>query len=64
MLYFSFIPFFEGKPVDEIKQKLRMDLGPTYFLDCFFWPLTSWYNFKFVPVRHQLLFCNVVLLGW
>ena len=31
MLYFSFIPFFEGKPVDEIKQKLRMDLGPTYF---------------------------------
>ena len=31
MLYFSFIPFFEGKPVEDIKQKLRMDLGPTYF---------------------------------
>ena len=29
VLYFSFIPWFEGKPVDEIRQKLRMDLGPT-----------------------------------
>ena len=64
ILYFSFIPWFEGKPVDEIKQKLRMDLGPTYFIDCFFWPITSFYNFKYVPVRHQLLCCNVVLLGW
>ena len=31
VLYFSFIPWFEGKPVDEIRQKLRMDLGPTCF---------------------------------
>ena len=51
VIYFSFIPF-EGRKVDDIKQKLRMDLGPTYFLDCFFWPVTSYFNFKYVPVRH------------
>ena len=64
VIYFSFIPWFEGRKVDDIKQKLRMDLGPTYFLDCCFWPVTSYFNFKYVPVRHQLLCCNVVLLGW
>ena len=40
VLFFSFIPWFEGKPVDEIRQKIRQDLPPTYFIDCFFWPLT------------------------
>ena len=64
VIYFSFIPYLEGKPVDEIKQKLRMDLGPTYAIDCLFWPATSYFNFRYVPVRHQLLCCNVVLLGW
>ena len=64
VIYFSFIPWFEGKEVDDIKQKLRMDLGPTYAIDCLFWPVTSYFNFKYVPVRHQLLCCNVVLLGW
>lgn len=34
VIYFSYIPWFEGKPVEEIQQKLRMDLAPTYIIDC------------------------------
>lgn len=64
VIYFSFIPWFEGKDPEDIKQKLRMDLGPTYLIDCAFWPVTSYFNFRYVPVRHQLLSCNVVLLVW
>ena len=64
VIYFSYIPWFEGKPVDEIRQKLRMDLGPTYLIDCLFWPVFGYFNFRFVPVQHQLLACNGVLLVW
>lgn len=64
VIYFSFIPWFEGKRPEDIKQKLRMDLGPTYLIDCGFWPIASYFNFKYVPVRHQLLSCNTVLLVW
>ena len=64
VIYFSFIPWCEGKRPEEVKQKLRMDLGPTYLIDCGFWPIASYFNFRYVPVRHQLLSCNVVLLGW
>jgi hypothetical protein len=64
VIYFSFIPWFEGKAPEDIKQKLRMDLGPTHLIDCAFWPITSYFNFRYVPVRHQLLSCNVVLLVW
>ena len=64
VIYFSFIPWFEGTKPDDIKQKLRMDLGPTYLLDCGFWPIASYFNFRYVPVRHQLLSCNAVLLVW
>ena len=64
VIYFSFIPWFEGKPVEEIKQKLRMDLGPTYMLDCCFWPIASALYFRYLPVQHHLLACNSVLLVW
>ena len=64
VIYFSFIPWFEGTAPEDIKQKLRMDLGPTYLIDCGFWPIASYFNFRYVPVRHQLLSCNVVLLVW
>ena len=45
-------------------RKLRLDLYPTLVVDLVFWPGCMYFNFKYVPVKHQLLVANVCVLVW
>lgn len=64
-LYFSAVPLLEGRADAEwMFRKLRLDLWPTLLVDLTFWPGAMWLNFKYVPVKHQLLFVNLCVCGW
>lgn len=63
-LYFSTIPMMEGKTLGWIQEKLRWDLLATFCIEIIIWVPSSAINFAFVPVRHQLFYCNGVLLVW
>lgn len=64
-LYMSFVPWAEGRADPSwIYHKLRLDFVPTYLVDCSFWPIMMGLNFKFVPLKHQLLFANVCVFAW
>lgn len=64
-LYMSFVPWAEGRADPSwIHHKLRLDFVPTYLIDCSFWPIMMGLNFKFVPLKHQLLFANVCVFAW
>lgn len=63
-IYFSFIPIMEGQPLEWVKEKLRWDLLATFFVEIWLWIPANALNFTFVPLRHQLMCCNGILLVW
>lgn len=60
-VFLSSMALLEGAdPRQKLNERYFTALRTNYLV----WPMAQFVNFKFVPVQHQLLFVNVLNLGW
>lgn len=70
LAFLTFMGAASGKSMEEIKSMLKRDFVPALMTEGVFWPLVQAFNFRFVPVQHQLLYVNgfclvdSVFLSW
>ncbi|KAH7435005.1 hypothetical protein KP509_06G044700 [Ceratopteris richardii] len=70
LAFLTYMGVASGKNLEEIKEMLRKDFVPAYITEGAFWPLVQAFNFRYVPVEHQLLYVNgfcfvdSVFLSW
>jgi len=62
LVFFSYMGFASGKSVPQIKEDLKRDFVPALILEGGIWPIVQVGNFRFVPVRYQLLYVNFFCL--
>ncbi|XP_078431791.1 peroxisomal membrane 22 kDa (Mpv17/PMP22) family protein [Wolffia australiana] len=62
LVYFSYIGLASGKSVAQVKEDVKRDFLPGFVVGGGIWPLVQVANFRFVPVRYQLLYVNVFCL--
>ncbi|KAH7511922.1 uncharacterized protein LOC107431790 isoform X1 [Ziziphus jujuba] len=62
LAFFSYMGFATGKSVDEVKEGLKRDFLPALVLEGGVWPIVQVANFRYVPVRYQLLYVNIFCL--
>lgn len=59
IIFFSSVSLMEGLTIKDISYKLYRDFVPSYTVDCCIWPFIQVFNFRFVPVKFQLLIVNL-----
>lgn len=70
LIFFSYMGFASGKSVDQVKEDVKKDFRPALVVGAGVWPFVQVANFRFVPVRYQLLYVNffclldVTFLSW
>ncbi|KAJ9183472.1 hypothetical protein P3X46_007318 [Hevea brasiliensis] len=62
LIFFTYMGFSTGKSVPQIKEDLKRDYLPALILEGGVWPVVQAANFRFVPVRYQLLYVNFFCL--
>lgn len=69
-VYFASIGCLSGESANAIRQQMKRDYVPTFWLGFAYWAPLDILNFALVPVRHQLLvvnlgcFCDSVVLSY
>ncbi|XP_056163749.1 uncharacterized protein LOC115690470 isoform X3 [Syzygium oleosum] len=58
----SYMGFAAGKNVAQVKEDLKRDFLPALILEGGVWPLVQVANFRYIPVRYQLLYVNMFCL--
>ncbi|KAK9130934.1 hypothetical protein Sjap_011421 [Stephania japonica] len=58
LVFFSYMGFCAGKSVDQVKENVKRDFLPAITVQGGAWPLLQIANFRYVPVRYQLLYVN------
>lgn len=62
LIFFSYMGFASGKSVDQVKENVKRDFLPSLLLGVTVWPIVQVANFRYVPVRYQLLYVNFFCL--
>lgn len=62
VVFFSYMGLSSGKSVTQVKEDVKRDFIPAFVLGGGVWPIVQVANFKFVPVRYQLLYVNIFCL--
>ncbi|KAF1865472.1 hypothetical protein Lal_00004847 [Lupinus albus] len=62
LMFFTYMGFCTGKSVTQIKEDVKRDFLPAFVLEGSIWPIVQVGNFRFVPVRYQLLYVNFFCL--
>ncbi|CAM8925732.1 unnamed protein product [Rhodiola kirilowii] len=62
LVFFSYMGFSNGKNLDQVKEDLKRDFLPALILEGGIWPIVQVANFRYVPVRYQLLYVNIFCL--
>ncbi|KAI9097920.1 hypothetical protein K1719_025691 [Acacia pycnantha] len=60
--FFTYMGFASGKSFPQIKEDVKRDFLPALVLEGGIWPIVQVANFRFVPVRYQLLYVNFFCL--
>ncbi|KAG0168658.1 Protein required for ethanol metabolism [Apophysomyces sp. BC1034] len=63
-VFFSAQGLFEGKSVNEIKDKLQVGYTTALISNYKLWPAVQFFNFNFTPLNYRLMVSNLVALGW
>lgn len=61
-VFFTYMGFSAGKSVPQIKEDVKRDFLPAFVLEGGIWPIVQVVNFRFIPVRYQLLYVNFFCL--
>ncbi|XP_052200240.1 uncharacterized protein LOC127806774 isoform X2 [Diospyros lotus] len=62
LVFFTYIGFAAGKSAGQVKEDVKRDLLPALVLEGGVWPIAQVANFRYVPVRYQLLYVNIFCL--
>ncbi|CAO2161680.1 unnamed protein product [Urochloa humidicola] len=62
LLFFSYMGLGQGRSVEQVKEDVKRDFIPALVLGGTIWPAVQIANFRFVPVRYQLLYVNLFCL--
>ncbi|XP_020536644.1 protein sym-1 isoform X2 [Jatropha curcas] len=62
LVFFTYMGFSAGKSVPQIKEDLKRDFLPALIVEGGIWPVVQGVNFRFVPVKYQLLYVNFFCL--
>lgn len=62
LVFFTYMGFSTGKSVPQIKEDVKRDFLPALILEGGIWPVVQVANFRYVPVRYQLLYVNFFCL--
>lgn len=62
LIFFSYMGFASGRTIDQVKEDVKRDFLPALLVGGTVWPLVQVANFRFVPVRYQLLYVNLFCL--
>lgn len=60
--FFTWTGLVSGHSLTRIRRDVSRDFLPAFLTEATVWPLIQFGNFRYVPVRHQLLFVNVFCL--
>ncbi|KAE8727954.1 Adenine nucleotide alpha hydrolases-like superfamily protein, putative isoform 1 [Hibiscus syriacus] len=61
-LFFSYMGLSTGKSVPQVKEDVKRDFLPALILEGGIWPIVQIVNFRYIPVRYQLLYVNIFCL--
>lgn len=61
-VFFTYMGFASGKNVSQVKEEVKRDFLPALVVEGGIWPIVQVVNFRFVPVRYQLLYVNLFCL--
>ncbi|XP_021903204.1 PXMP2/4 family protein 2 isoform X2 [Carica papaya] len=61
-VFFTYMGFSAGKSVAQVKEDVKRDFLPAFILEGGIWPIVQIANFRYIPVRYQLLYVNVFCL--
>lgn len=62
LVFLSYMGFSSGKSASQVKEIVKRDFFPALIVEGGVWPLAQAVNFRFVPVRYQLLYVNLFCL--
>ena len=62
LVFFTYMGFSAGKSVPQIKEDVKRDFIPALILEGGLWPILQVANFRYIPVRYQLLYVNFFCL--
>ncbi|KAL2548390.1 Peroxisomal membrane 22 kDa (Mpv17/PMP22) family protein [Forsythia ovata] len=62
LVFFTYMGFSTGKSAAQVKEDVKRDFLPALVLEGGVWPLVQVVNFRYVPVRYQLLYVNIFCL--
>nr|XP_043610683.1 protein Mpv17-like [Erigeron canadensis] len=57
-VFFTYMGFASGKSVTQVKEDVKRDFLPALIVEGGIWPIVQVANFRFIPVRYQLLYVN------
>ncbi|XP_058074345.1 uncharacterized protein LOC131223076 [Magnolia sinica] len=61
-IFFSYMGLSAGKSVAQVKEDVKRDFIPALVLEGGIWPLVQVANFRYIPVKYQLLYVNIFCL--
>ncbi|XP_038998864.1 PXMP2/4 family protein 2-like [Hibiscus syriacus] len=61
-VFFTYMGFCTGKNAAQVKEDVKRDFLPALILEGGVWPIVRVANFRYVPVRYQLLYVNIFCL--
>ncbi|KAK8595599.1 hypothetical protein V6N13_000306 [Hibiscus sabdariffa] len=61
-VFFTYMGFCAGKNAAQVKEDVKRDFLPALILEGGIWPIVQVANFRYVPVRYQLLYVNIFCL--
>nr|XP_043625718.1 protein sym-1-like [Erigeron canadensis] len=61
-VFFAYMGFASGKNVSQVKEEVKRDFLPALIVEGGIWPIVQVVNFRFIPVRYQLLYVNLFCL--
>ncbi|KAF5461589.1 hypothetical protein F2P56_017670 [Juglans regia] len=62
LVFFTYMGFSTGKSAPQIKEDVKRDFLPALILEGGIWPILQVANFRYIPVRYQLLYVNFFCL--
>ncbi|KAA8521786.1 hypothetical protein F0562_012459 [Nyssa sinensis] len=62
LVFFTYMGFSTGKSVTQIKEDVKRDFVPAFLVEGGIWPIVQVANFRYIPVRYQLLYVNFFCL--
>ncbi|URE27810.1 Mpv17 / PMP22 family [Musa troglodytarum] len=62
LIFFSYMGLTSGRSISQVKEDVKRDFLPALIVGGTVWPIVQVANFRFVPVRYQLLYVNLFCL--